>query len=370
VKHVLFLVPTLRGGGAERVIATLLTRLDRAAFRCSLAVVDMRGAVYLGELPDDVSVLDLDCTRVRYALPRIARLIWKVRPDVVLSTLGHLNLALAMIRPLLPNGTCFFARETVVVTENLSTLGWPRLWRRAYRFFYPRFDSVVCQSRDMRDDLIERLAFPADKAVLVHNPVDIERIRRQAREAHREAPAAGNRSASESSVSLVAAGRLVRQKGFDLLIEALALCRSIPWTLTILGEGPLRSDLERLAHDVGVAERVRFAGFHGNPYPFFAAADAFVLSSRYEGFPNVVLEALACGTPVIATPAPGGVREILDAVPESIVSESISAASLADAITSWCARPRARVSTGRVEPYAVRRIVSQYEALLDGSVRS
>ena len=81
------------------------------------------------------------------------------------------------------------------------------------------------------------------------------------------------------------------------------------WTcicLTLLGEGPLRPELERLAQQSGVADRVHFVGFQKNPYPFFAQADAFVLSSRYEGFPNVVLEALACGTPVIATPAPGG----------------------------------------------------------------
>ena len=357
-QSILFLIPSLQGGGAERVVVTLLQHLDRSKFHLALAVVDTREAAYRDDVPEDVEFIDLGCTRVRYALPKIVRLIWQRRPDVVFSTLGHLNLALAIIRPLLPNGVRYIARETSIVSENIRSCGRPSLWRWAYRRFYGRFDSVVCQSQYMRDDLMANFALSAHKAVVINNPVDMDRVRQLAAAPLETGfePTRGEDGAAP--IQLVAAGRLSSEKGIDLLIEALALCGNPRLRLTILGEGPLRGDLERLARDKGVSQQVRFAGFQKNPYPFFARADAFVLSSRFEGFPNVVLEALACGTPVIAMPAPGGVKEILEGMPGCVLAESVSAESLAEAIGRMPFGRRLPPSV--VNPYAVDRIVSLY----------
>ena len=346
------------------MIVTLLRHMNRSLFRLGLAVVDMREAVYRDDVPEDVEFIDLGCTRVRYALLKIMRLIWRKRPDVVFSTLGHLNLALAMLRPLLPNGVRYIGREGCVVSETLTEHTHPRLWAWAYRRLYARFDVVVCQSLDMRDDLVGHFAFPPVKAVIIHNPVDIERIRCLAAEVSsrdHEPPACH----SENAPHLVAAGRLSRQKGFDLLIEALALCDDRGPRLTLLGEGPLRPALEELARQRGVAHRVRFAGFQKNPYPFFARADAFVLSSRYEGFPNVVLEALACGTSVIAMPCPGGVAEIAELAGGVLLASAVDAESLSVAIKRFVA---GETGTRRITlaPFHVDKIVEQYQSLLIG----
>ena len=361
-RHVLFLIPTLTGGGAERVIVTLLRHLDRSKFRLVLVVVNMRDAAYRADVPEDVELIDLKYSRVRYAVPKIMRLIWQTRPDVVFSTLGHLNLALAMIRPLLPNRVRYIGRETCVVSENLKECTQPRVWGWAYRRLYPRFDIVVCQSLDMRDDLIGHFAFPPHKAVVIHNPVDVERIRRLATEVNLTSNecAASN---ADIAPQLVAAGRLSHQKGFDLLIEALALCNGARPRLTLLGEGPLRTDLEQLAKHRGVAHRVRFVGFQENPYPFFAQADAFVLSSRYEGFPNVMLEALACGTPVIATPAPGGVSEIAELAGGVVLAPAVDAGSLSVAIERFFGG-ETRTAPISLIPFHVDKIVEQYQKLL------
>ena len=114
-RRVLFLIPTLAGGGAERVAVTLLNHLDRSKFDLSLAVLDTRGAVFLDQLPPDVTFLDLRASRVRYALPKIVRVIRQAQPHVVFSTLGHLNLALSIVRPFLPRQTAYVARETAIV---------------------------------------------------------------------------------------------------------------------------------------------------------------------------------------------------------------------------------------------------------------
>lgn len=340
------------------MVATLLKHLDRSRYRLAVGVVDTRNAAYRDEISADVEFIDLGVTRVRYALPKIAALIWKRRPDVVFSTLGHLNLALAMLRPLLPGGVRFIARETIVVSNALHEYRWPSVWGLLYRRFYSRHDLLVCQSRDMQVDLVERFGYPQDRSIVINNPVEVDRIQQRASDPlNDDAMAKGN-------IRLVAAGRLVEQKGFDLLIEAIARLADPAVCLFILGEGPLLDDLKRLAVARGVADQVQFVGFQSNPYAWLARADAFVLSSRYEGFPNVVLEALACGTPVIATPAPGGTREILDGLPECKVAEEIDARHLAEAIATWLRGGRERVDSGAIAPYTVSRIVNQYQQVI------
>ena len=366
-KHVLFLIPSLRGGGAERVITTLLQHLDRSSFKLTLALVDARESVFLNEVPADVEFIDLRCRRVRYALPKIIAMIWKRRPDVVFSTLGHLNLALALLRPLLPRHPRYIARESSIVSQVLAAYRNPRLWRWMYRRFYGNHDVIVCQSQVMLDDLVANHAFPRERTVLIHNPVDVERARRLAAETGPDNDPAFKKNLD--GVQLVATGRLAHPKGFDLLIEALALLDAAQIRLTILGEGPLRACLERLAYTRGVADRVRFAGFQENPYAYFARANAFVLSSRFEGFPNVVLEALACGTPVIATPALGGTRKILDDIPQCVVAEEISSHALADAIGEWLKGSRAPVPMDAISPYRLSAIVPCYERLFKVSIR-
>ncbi|MDA8387055.1 MAG: glycosyltransferase, partial [Nitrospiraceae bacterium] len=306
--------------------------------------------------------IDLKCTRVRYALPKIIMLSRR-KPDVIFSALGNLNLALSIIRPLLAGGVRYVGRETSIVSNKLSNERHRRLRTWAYRHCYSRFDAVVCQSRYLLDDLAVNFSLDREKAVIIYNPVDIERINRLASEGIPDDPEPA-RPAPERAIRLVAAGRLTYAKGFDLLIESLALCGDPRLKLTLLGDGGLRGQLENLAREKGLAERVRFAGFRKNPYPFFARADAFVLSSRYEALPNVVLEALACGTPVIANPAAGGTREILEAIPGCELAESVSAPALAAAIRRWLVRKPGRLSADAVSPYAVREIAGKYEELI------
>lgn len=358
-RTILFLIPNLRGGGAERVIITLLQHLDRSLYRLSLGVVDMGNAAFINEIPVDVELINLDVTRVRYALPKIAVLIWKRRPDVVFSTLGHLNLALAMIRPLLPNGVRYIARESSIVSLTLQSYSFPAVWGWLYRRLYKNHDLLICQSRYMQNDLVEQFGYPRAKTVVINNPLDTDRVKIQA-----TLPLVHAKFDSDC-IFLVAAGRMSEEKGFDLLLKALAELSDPAVYLLILGEGPLLDDLKQLAVALGVADQVEFVGFQSNPYAWFARADAFVLSSRYEGFPNVVLEALACGTPVISTPAPGGTREILDALSECVVAKDVSAQSLADAINLWLRGTRKRVGVAAITPYTLNRIVGQYQRVFE-----
>ena len=360
-KRLLFVIPTLESGGSERIVITLLQNLDRARFDITLAVVDMRNAVFAYDVPGDVEFIDLGCLRVRYALPRIVFLIWKLRPDVVFSTLGHLNLAMAICRGLLPNKSRYIARESSIVSEVIREVKYPDLWRRTYRLFYSNFDVVISQSAYMAKDLIENYAVPSAKVRVINNPVDRQKILSLS-----VSPTVYLETGSY--VKLVAVGRMVPVKGFDLLLEAFAMCRELPIQLTILGDGPNFADLLSLAHSLEISDRLNFPGFQINPYPYIAQADAFVLSSRYEGFPNVVLESLACGTPVIATPAIGGIREILDGLSGCVMARSVSAEALADAIRVWIKSPCLRVPAEVVSRFAVDGIILNYEQIFADEV--
>lgn len=359
-RKILFIIPTLESGGAERVIINLLRHFDRSKFVMILAVVDMSSEVYLNDVPDDVELIDLSGTRVRFALLKIIRLIWQIKPKVVFSTFGYLNLSLAILKPLLPKNIRYLCRETTILSEGLKTRPNPRCWTWAYKRFYSRLDRIICQSKYMQDDMIENFGISPDKLLVINNPVDIIRVRDMAAETiSTEMLRDEIKKGDNKVINLVAAGRLVKTKGFDLLIDALALIANPSIYLTLLGEGPLKEELQAQAKARGVAGQIHFAGYQENPYTFIAQADAYVLSSRYEGFPNVVLESLACCTPVIATPALGGVKEILEGLEGCLIAKSVTADGLAEALSDFVYGKR--LSPDVIKPYEIGRIMNFYE---------
>ncbi len=304
-----FVLPSFTGGGAERVALTLLRSLSGADFSRSLLVMDGSGPL-ASLVPDEVPVADLGTPRLRRALFSLVAAVRKTQPDVVFSTLGYVNLAVLAGRPFLPRHTQIIVREAKMPTLGLPNTSHPALLRAAYRFLYHRADTVICTSEQMMGEMRQDFAVPPVKLFLLPNPVDEVAVRNGAAPTIRE---------EGEGLRLVSAGRLTRQKGFDRLIEMMpALAENA--TLTILGEGPERPVLEAQAKTLGLSERLNFVGFHDNPWAFYAGADAFVMASRWEGLPNATLEALACGTPVVATPQSGGIAEIASAAPPGAVT--------------------------------------------------
>lgn len=326
-----FLLPSFAGGGAERVMLTLLAGLDRTRCTPELVVLDGKGP--LREIvPADVPVHDLRRPRLRYGVAALLTALRRLRPAVIVSTLGYLNLAVLALRPLLPSKPRILVREANTPSRSLPTTPWPWLFRLGYRMLYPGADGVICQSRLMIAEMGRDFTVPHERLHYLANPVDVAALRRVAKIPRR---------ASGEGVRFVAAGRLTRQKGFDRLLEMLA---GMPagTHLTIFGEGPEASALGLLAARLGVESRVHFAGFDPAPWPAYAGADAFLLPSRWEGMPNAALEALACGTPVIATPESGGLRETAaEAAPGAV---TIAGAGDAFAAAMRAVGPRSGVS--------------------------
>lgn len=356
MKKVFFIIPTLTQGGAERVVVTLLKFLDKSKFKATLMVVDMNEEVYREEIPKEVDIIDLKCKRVRTAIPKIIINLWRHKPSIVMSTIGHLNLAISMTRLFMPRGIRFIARETIVVSEKLRRGKYQLLWKFLHKIFYPSFDKIICQSEDMLKDMSEILGSKKN-LTLINNPVDFQKIQNLS---NLYDDSIEKYYADNSFTYLIAAGRLINQKGFEMLIEAVALNNNSKIKLAILGHGPLEKRLVSLINEYQLQEKIILLGYQKNPYAWISKADAFVLSSYYEGFPNVVLEALSCGTPVISTPAPGGTKEILETIEGCYLSKDISASSLEQAISNFMHSKYQRINEDIIEPYKPEKICNKY----------
>ena len=294
-KKIYFLLPGLNFGGAERVIFTLCNDLDRTKFEPTLVLFNKSG-MPLEFLKKDVRVIDMKISRIRYAVFGVFKLIRSDKPDIVFGGWGEVS---ALLSPFIPffKKTKFVARETNVVSKHVQ--------RREIRFlykFYNNFNKIIAQSDDMQHDLIEHWKIKSDKIVKINNPVDVEMIQSQMK--------ISEKIFSSEYKNVVAIGNLTGRKGFDMLLRVFEKLKNEPIRLHILGDGAAKENLMRLKQELGL-ENICFLGNVKNPYPYLYQSDLFVLSSRYEGFPNVLLEAGVCGVYALANDCPGGIDEII-----------------------------------------------------------
>lgn len=304
-------LPDFNGGGAQRVALTLMKELARRGRRVEVLVLRNSGPL-AAMLDSSIPLHDLQGVRLRSVMLPMLRRLRAIGPRIVFSTLGYVNLALLLMKPLLKPGTRLWIREANLPSISLQKGRYPMLTRRAYALLYPRASLIVCSSGRMRNEFLADFGVPDSLVGVLPNPVNEEMIRNCASIAVARDAGPG--------IRFVAAGRLTPQKGFDRLIEMFAGLQDANSRLSILGEGPMASELTALAERLGVARHIEFVGFRDSPWGHFTDADAFLLPSRWEGMPNAALEALALGLPVIATPESGGIAELAGSAPPGSVT--------------------------------------------------
>jgi glycosyltransferase involved in cell wall biosynthesis len=341
-KHIALAVPSLAGGGAERVMLNLAGAFSARGHRVDLIVCRAAGELQ-DQVPDGVTLVELQraskvWSRLRVLaadpaglasllrpvllpinassgvrrLSDLVRYLRRERPQVLLSAMTDLNLVALWARRLAGVPTHLVICEHITLSQSVQADSNRRKWR--YRFLppllartYPWAQAIIAVSAGMADDLSTLAKIPRERILTIYNPVvtpDLEEKSRASCDHPWFAP---------GSPPVLAVGRLSAQKDFPTLLRAFARVRALRTArLVILGEGEERTKLEALAGELGIAADVALPGFVLNPFPYFARAAVFVLSSVYEGLPTVVIEALACGCPVVSTDCPSGPAEILE----------------------------------------------------------
>ena len=322
---ILLLIPHLGGGGAEHITATLAHHLSPLRYELHMGLVT-QSTCGAEAIPPWATVHPLGATRVRYSAWRLLRLVWLVRPAVILSGMAHLNLLVLLLRPLFPSGTRVFVRQNGPLAATLAIGGKPRLVQWLYGFGYRRADRVICQTQRMADELQRALGVDNAKLAVLPNPVDVQAIRTIAAETDDTPPSPGPR--------LVAVARLSPEKGIDLLLEAFAgvLRRFRNAELEIAGCGQCESALKAQCRLLGIESRVSFLGNIAEPASLFQRSSLFVLSSRQEGMPNALLEAAAAGLPIVSLPASPGLVDRVRGQSGIWIARQVSAHALETAL--------------------------------------
>jgi glycosyltransferase involved in cell wall biosynthesis len=370
-KRILFAINSLAGGGAERVLATLLTGSVpwRARYDIHLALLDDEPRAY--DVPEWVEVHQLDARqKLLPSLTQLRALTKRLSPDAVLSFLTRANIANAWA--MAGRGRPWLISERVNTSAHLGSA---RAAKAMVRMVYPRAAHVIAVSEGVVDDLAANFGVARDRMSAIANPVDHRRIAELAAEPPAFTPA---------GPYIVAAGRLMPNKNFPLLLRAYA--KAAPQErLVILGEGPERGALEALAASLDIADRIDMPGFVANPFAMVSRAQAYAMPSNAEGFPNGLVEAMACGVPVVATNCASGPSEILAGRSRDAISGRIDVdagalvptddiQTFAAALLDVLAEPR-RSACGakareRSRAYGVEQAAANYWARIEAALRS
>ena len=348
----------LKGGGAEKVILNLANGFADLGVKVDLVLVRPEGP-YLPMVSDKVRVVNLGTRRTVKSISALARYLRREEPEALLSALTHVNVAAILAKQLARCPTRVIISEHNFVSKNAPI---EKNWLARFAFhliprLYPLADGIVAVSPGVARDLAHFSGILEERIETISNPITTSRILSLAEE-HVDHPWFG---ANQLPV-ILGAGRLVPQKDFSTLIKAYAQVRQhCPARLVVLGEGPERRNLKKLISELAIENFVSLPGFAKNPYAPMSQANVFVLSSVWEGFGNVLVEAMACGTPVVTTDCPSGPAEIVDNGRFGQLVPVGDVHALAAAIIQTLKKPLSReLLKKRSEDFSIERSVGRY----------
>ncbi|TLG71127.1 glycosyltransferase [Methylocystis sp. B8] len=368
-KRAFFVINSLEGGGAERVFTTLIERLsDRLSADIELVLLDRLPEIY--KIPVEIRRHQLDCRQGYLAsVTQLVALVRRERPDLLFSFLTRSNCAAVVAGSL--TGAPVTLSERVHTSSHLGQGA--AINKLIVRLLYPLAKHIVATSHGVAQDLRENYGVSATRISVMYNPVQRDYIMTRALE---PAPIA------LPPTTWLAIGRLTANKNFAMLIDAFAQA-DVPGDLVILGEGPERQALLRLAAVRGIGDRVHLPGFVDNPYACLRRAYAYLSASNAEGFPNSLVEALVVGVPVAVTDCDSGPSEVLGGALASKVKRATEAehgilvpmrdsAAMAEAMRKLAASaPRAHYAERalrRSEDFDFARTLDEYATLLNAVI--
>lgn len=350
-------IPTFAGGGAERMLLVVAQELADRGFRVDLVAATAKGP-YLSEVRPPLNLIDFKARGVLAALPSLVKYLKRKNPAVLLTGLGRCNLVAIWARRLagVPTRICISERNTLSLSTANSRSIRGRVIPLLSKHWYPKADRILAVSNGVAEDLSSTLGISLERIDVLYNPVVSARIISKSHESSGH-PWLKN----EYYPTIIGVGRLSPQKDYPTLIRAFVILRQKqPAKLIILGEGKERPALEKLIQEMGLENDVALPGFVDNPFAYMRGASLFVFSSLWEGFGNVLPEAMACGTPVVSTDCPSGPREILEDGKWGRLVPPEDYKALAEAMLATLNEPEHPDVEKRARDFSVDVIIDQY----------
>lgn len=310
MNNVVLFMPSLAGGGAERVMLSLANGFAERKIPVVLIVVTAKG-VLAKEVSDGVQLIDLQCGRTAQAIWPLVQYLRKLQPSMVLATQGHANVIAYLAHRLAGKPGRLVLREASTPSYNLKELSRSPFFfvlKYLMKIAYTSADVLVCPANAVAEDARRYFAHPLPNIKIIYNPVINEELFQLS-----AVPIMHPWFNDGEPPVVLAVGRLNIAKDYPTLLKAFSFVRKQrKIRLIILGEGEERFSLEKLIQELNIKDDVAMLGFDSNPFKYMKRSDVFVLSSRWEGLPNVLIQALALGCPVISTDCPSGPAEILN----------------------------------------------------------
>lgn len=307
-RKIAFFVPNLYGGGAQRVFVNLANQFASRGFNTDLVLIKNEG-VYRGFVNAKVKVVDLKCKKAFLSVLPLIKYIEKNEPAVLLASIDAACIVAALAK--------IFSRVKFrLLIRQAYYFSSPKRFKKKIvglllKKSYAQADSIIVLTKNMRDDILKKFNALADKIFVIYNPVDLSCIEADSMASLEHSWFTEGKGGKFKLI--LAAGVLRQIKGFDCLIRAFhQIKKREKIKLIILGSGRDKKKLESLAQELGLEDDISLPGFVDNPFAYMRKADVFVLSSFFEGCPNVILEAMCCGAPIVSTDCPSGPSEILE----------------------------------------------------------
>jgi glycosyltransferase involved in cell wall biosynthesis len=334
--HISFFLPSLNGGGAERITLVLAEGMLNAGHSVDLVLMQPTGE-FMKNIPTKVRLIDLKCPRLWTSTPSLMRYLRNEHPDVLIAAMPLANGIAVWARLLTQSATKIILTEHNSISLVFGDIDIPRyrILQLLIAPMYPLADAIIAVSKGVSNRLKSLPRVLAGKVHMVYNPAYTPLIDALASE-----PLNDTWMNEKDIPVILSVGRLVKQKDYPTLIHAIDLIRiSRPVRLIILGEDQDRHLLESLISKLNLSDIIRLPGFVSNPWAWMSRASVFVLSSLHEGLPTVLIEAMACGTPVVSTDCPSGPAEILEDGKYGILVPVGDSEALADAILQTLDNP-------------------------------
>ena len=363
--HVAFYLRMLSGGGAERVIVNLAQGFVQKGVKVDLVLNIVKGP-YLEQLSSEVRIIDLKTPRLLKGLPRLARYLKKERPQALFSALHYNNEIAILAKYLARVSTRVVVSERNTLSVRAKNITGSERWSPLFaRLSYSWADGIVAVSQGVAQDLANLTGIPQSQIQVIYNPVKTLEVQNKAKE-----PLEHAWFANGEPPVILGVGRLHKQKDFPTLIQAFKQVREVQTCrLIILGVGPEKQKLITLVEELGLKNDVAILGFAKNPYAYMAQSTVFVLSSAWEGFSNVILEAMAVGTPVISTNCQSGSAEALDNGKYGLLVSVGDSQAMAEAILQVLSGQTKSVDLAWLDQFSLENITQQYLDILGIKVK-